>query len=160
MRWHASSSLLAALLCAPLAAQGNIPLELGGECGANQQPQMVFVEPPGSFPRIGHDNPTAIVLCPPCAAVQVQFGFNTSTWNGQMPPFYLDPIYGTVGCVMWVAPVTNQSLAADASGVASFSWPVPNDPSLAGINVRLQAIVIDQSAPGGFTLSNCFQVNL
>ena len=49
-------------------------------------------------------------------------------------------------------------MTADAAGMATFPFPIPNAPSLGGFTVAAQGLVFDPGAPSGIVLSNALLI--
>lgn len=65
------------------------------------------------------------------------------------------------GCRLLVDPLqTCVLLPTSATGFATAALPLPNDPGLAGVDLRIQAAAADGSAASGFTLSRGLRVRI
>lgn len=139
-------------------AQGNIPLELGGGCRTSigTDPRIIFLLGENEFPRIGCSNQSEVDGCVPGQLIEVYIG-----WSYLDLPIDIDLLFGTTGgCLFYPAPDTATPSFVGPTGEAFFSFPIPNDPTLVGVNFRLQATVPDPGASAGFVLSNAFQILL
>lgn len=154
-------ALAALLSLSSLAAQGNLPLELGGSCPTSAfavGPQMHFTEGLGRFPRAGVQNPAVVFGCVPYTTVFVGFGVDTSL-RGWSLPLDLDLHFGTVGgCILYCSFDITLTVTADGRGNAVYSFPIP--PAAAGFQFHTQAVVMDDQSLPGFVTSNDFVIVL
>ena len=74
-------------------------------------------------------------------------GWSRTSWGGVALPQSLAPL-GLAGCDLLVAPDTTWGMNLQA-GVATLSWPVPNQAGLAGVVFFAQALVLDAAAGNG-----------
>ena len=117
----------------------------GQGCSGGQPPSLAAA--PGSAPTIGTtftvevNNTGAAIL----AALAV--GWSRTQWNGTPLPASLAPA-GFHGCSLLVSAETVVSMTLQA-GVASASWPIPNNTSLKGAVFFEQALLLDPTAVNG-----------
>ncbi len=87
-------------------------------------------------------------------------GSSTTTWNGLALPLDLG-IVGAPGCAVLIDQLIAQSAAStgfgSGGGVATFTWPIPNNPRLVGRSFFFQAFVQDARNPLGLTASNALR---
>ena len=78
----------------------------------------------------------------------IGFGFGVEDYQGTPLPMSL-PTRGLPGCQLWVTPADINSLLPHGGMAATFPLPIPLVPSLAGLLVGTQAMVLDPGAPNG-----------
>ena len=81
----------------------------------------------------------------PATAVVLFFGLSNTTLGGVALPIELSPV-GAQGCFALTSMDVSLTGATSATGVAGFTIPVPNHPSLSGQSLYHQAFVADPLA--------------
>jgi hypothetical protein len=99
---------------------------------------------------------------PPRVASLGVLSFSRTSYGPLPLPFDLSPL-GAPGCSLYVsldffqAKITGGLIGAGA-GSASFSWPLPSDPNLRGLDLYVQALTLDARANAfGMTTSHALQ---
>ena len=64
------------------------------------------------------------------------------------------------GCVPWNNHLSNLTGVSNGSGVALFPSTIPSDPSFRGLDLHVQAGVVDASIPRGFALTNALHLRV
>ncbi|MCR9245385.1 MAG: PKD domain-containing protein [bacterium] len=107
---------------------------------------------PSGDPVIGTTLDVTVDNLPANAAIMI-VGLDNDTWTGGPLPLDGGP-FGAPGCFLRVSDDLNTVLIG-AGGSATWSLPIPNDPSFVCLSFYQQAIVVDPGFnPAGATASN------
>ncbi len=107
-----------------------------------------------SLPWLGTSFTARASNLPSTVAGLMYTGFSRTSWGGNPLPFDLS-ILGMTGCPLLVSADVPFPLTATPPGAATWTLPIPNTPSLAGVEFFNQAIVLDLAAnPLGLTVTN------
>ncbi len=106
----------------------------------------------GGVPWIGETFDVAVTNLPLSAAVSILTGLSKGSWGSFSLPFDLSPL-GMTGCQLLVAPSVSYPLVNTGTS-ATWSLPIPLDPTLLGLQFYNQTIQIDPGInPIGATMS-------
>jgi hypothetical protein len=126
----------------------------GAGCpGSRGTPPILSAHQP---PRVGQSLTLRVTAMPPHAPGAVlPFSLSRTRWGLFILPLDLGPI-GMPGCWLLASGEPNPTpVQADAGGVATLTLPIPNDPTLDGLEFFNQALVVDLGVnPAGVTVSN------
>jgi hypothetical protein len=113
-----------------------------------------------SVPRIGATFGLGLSSLPTSPGVAfLILGFSKKTWNSTPLPLDLTSL-GAPGCRL-AASLQMMLPGASVNGTATYSLPIPNDPTLVGAIAYLQGLSLDASANAlGLTLSNAVEAYL
>jgi hypothetical protein len=116
-----------------------------GCAGSAGTPELQLV----NLPALGTTFRVDLVNLPATAGfAYFVVGFSNTVWNSTPLPLDL-AILGMPGCTGYVS--ADGSVLRPAAGGASWSLPLPNNPSLAGLRFYVQGVSLQQSP---FTVSN------
>lgn len=115
--------------------------------GSGGQPSLDPVG--GAVPTLGSVMTLRITgLQAPAGFVFLAFGFDRTSFAGQLLPLSLAPL-GMPACTLWIAPEDGFLLAHGGSAV-NVALAIPNVAALRDVGVDLQALDFDPAAAGGF----------
>lgn len=86
-------------------------------------------------------------------------GFSTTSMGGIPLPLLLDPIFGTVGCNLYVSMDITQGTITSAGTPATLGFTVPLSSVARGVTVYAQHACFEP-VPGGLSLSNAAQIQI
>ncbi len=89
---------------------------------------------------------------PAGAPIGLVAGLSNTTTSGGVP-LPLSLLFLGIPCNLLVDPVLNLPPVVAPTGTASISFPLPTLPTLAGVSLYTQALVVDFSAPGSVVLT-------
>lgn len=134
-----------------------------------QRPVIAFVDdqPRGRTPRLALSGRPRLGATPTTtlrgaredALTALLFG-SSATVQGQPLPIDLQP-FGAAGCAITAAPDELAFVLTDPSGAVTIELPLPNDPQLLALRVRVQCLTLDAAANApGLTTSNGLELLL
>jgi hypothetical protein len=118
--------------CAPLS--GNVPL---------------LSQVPNTNSRVGQTLGIRISNLPSILTVTIPFfGFSNTQWNLVPLPAPL-AAYGMPGCTLYADPIST-GFAFAFTGSVDWNIAIPNNPSLAGLSLYFQSLIVDPAAGNPF----------
>ncbi len=131
---------------------------IGTSCAGSTGTPALVQAAAWELPWLGSSFTVHVTNVPAALAVG-WVGSSSTSWVGGALPAPL-AFLGAAGCSVWVSPEVAQPLP---TSVATVSWtvPVPAVASLIGLDVFLQALVVDPAAnPAGFTTTNGLRAHI
>ena len=115
---------------------------------------------PGGLPWVGDDLVVNLGNLPPGSPPAfVTIGLSNTTWAGFFLPADLGPL-GAPGCTVF-ASVEVAIPIPTSGGTGQLSLPIPDDPSLAGLQIFNQGVVLEPGVnPGGIIVTGAAALTL
>lgn len=134
------------------AATAVTPVGNGCAVSSNGNTYLPQIGTAGGPPAVQTGNPGfAVTLqgAPPAAVAALFYALPSPSWNGLPLPLDLTP-FGVPGCVLQLAPtdfVSLSLLGSSPPGSGSINAPIPQNPSLSGVEILTQWVLQDPSSP-------------
>ncbi len=103
-------------------------------------------------PILGSTFQVSMFNLPPDHSTLIALSLSSTNWFGISLPVALDPI-GAPGCALRISPDATYPVF-NWAGYATWSLPIPNQPSLAGMTFYNQAVSVDHSNALGLVFTN------
>lgn len=100
-----------------------------------------------ALPRVGHQMQIDVTGLGPNRIGYLLFGFQDQTWGLNTLPLDLAAV-GAPGCFVNVDPAAQFVVPTNLNGDAGATYPIPNDPAIAGITFFNQYVSLDDAPPG------------